>query len=359
MKGRWFAGAVVCATVVLALAATTTAAEPGKSADVKVKVIKEKSPAAGAWLGVQLQDVTRSVSRAMGLKSGAGALIADVVDGSPADEAGLQDGDVVTKFNGKSVRDASDLTDMVRGQKPGSEVKLTAMRDGTAKTFKVKLGDLADQSMTDDQEAAPGDEGDNTWVWHGKNAPGDRQMRVFKMRAQSAYLGVELQGLTEQLGDFFGVKDGKGALISRVVEDSPAEAAGLKAGDVITRINDEAVENPSDVTEQISDAEPGDSVEVTYVSDRGHGEKTVAVKLAKPPAGQGMMMLNDGNMPNVYLRQMPRMRQYLQDMDAARGGTPDRQQMRQQMQELRQQMQELKDQLQEMRDQMHQEGMQR
>src|SRR5512141_1489885 len=101
MKGRWFTGAVVCATAVLALAVVANAAEKGKEPQVRiVKVIKQKpgETAKGAGLGVQLQDVSAGVARAMGLNAREGALVADVQDGSPADEAGLQDGDVVLKF---------------------------------------------------------------------------------------------------------------------------------------------------------------------------------------------------------------------------------------------------------------------
>jgi hypothetical protein len=257
------------------------------------------------------------------------------------------------------------------------------MRDGKSKTLEVTLGDLADQNKSD-EEAGNGnyDEGDNgdnggngessgngesgdsgdsgnTWYWHGQG-PNGGQMRIFRnFQMPKAYLGVELQGLTDQLGGYFGVKDGKGALISRVVDGSPADEAGLKAGDVITKIGDEVVEDPSDVTEQISNAEPGDSVNVTYLGDRGHNENTVTVKLAKPPAGQKQMMLGNGDLPNIYL--MPGMRQHMRRMQGMQGmqgmnvAPRANQALRQQMQELRDQMRQLRDQLEELRDQMHEE----
>ncbi len=370
MKGRWLTGAVSCAVIILTVAGMAAAAGVTTAPDARfVKLVKEKPAVAGerAWLGIRMQDVNKDMAEAMDLKVQEGALVSDVESGSPADEAGMKNGDVIVKFDGKKVGDSAELTKLVRALKPGRSVPVTVLRDGAEKKLTVKLGNLADREQADVESGSSGDnQNRNVWIWRGQGDPQRRAMRMFRsMNAAHAFLGVELQGLNDQLGEFFGVKDGKGALIASVVEDSPAAEAGLKAGDVITKIGDTDVTDPSDVTDHLSDMEPGDTVNVTYVSDRGRSENTVTVKLAKPPANENMWYMNPdmnmGRMPDMQ-RRMQHMQQLhnvpeppdMPDMPEAPSppGAPENKQMQMQMQDLRNQMDRLRDQLQNLRDEL-------
>ena len=98
-------------------------------------------------------------------------------------------------------------------------------------------------------------------------------------QAGGAWLGVQLRELTDQLGDYFGVKDGEGALVESVVDDSPAAKAGFKAGDVITAVGDEKTADPDDVITAVRDRKPGDKLEVKVM--RQGKEKTLKAELAE------------------------------------------------------------------------------
>jgi serine protease Do len=97
------------------------------------------------WLGVSIQPVTPDLAKELGMKNEKGALIADVMDGSPADKVGLRRGDVITELNGKSVEDISELRNMVADISPGKEVTIKYFRDGNFKTVKVTIEELPAQ----------------------------------------------------------------------------------------------------------------------------------------------------------------------------------------------------------------------
>jgi hypothetical protein len=95
------------------------------------------------------------------------------------------------------------------------------------------------------------------------------------------YMGVKLQGLNEQLGEYFGVEDGEGVLISEVIEDSPAAEAGLQAGDVIVKIDDEEITEAEDIHEYLGEKEEGDEVQVSV--RRNKRNKNIKVTLGEAP----------------------------------------------------------------------------
>jgi serine protease Do len=113
----------------------------------------------------------------------------------------------------------------------------------------------------------------------------------------SVWLGVEVQKLSDQLAEYFKVKDGEGVLVATVIEASPAAKAGIKAGDIITKIGDEEVENRADLLETICDKKAGDEVSVTYLRDGQKREAKVVLAqmpeeyMSKGPGkGRGFMM---------------------------------------------------------------------
>ncbi len=108
-------------------------------------------------------------------------------------------------------------------------------------------------------------------VWHMKGDDGDKMIKVIQkqkmMDEKAGYLGVQIQDLSAQLGDHFKVKDGKGVLVSEVVDDSPAKKAGLKAGDIVTKVNDKEIANAADLTSTIRSYEPNTKVSVSVIRD--------------------------------------------------------------------------------------------
>lgn len=236
----------------------------------------------GAYLGVSITDVNEELASEAGLTRQYGAYISSVVDEGPASEAGVREGDVIVGWNGQRVESAAQLQRYVRETPAGREVALTVMRSGDERTLSVELGDRRDQVQS---FTLPGGrlelrrDADAPMLVRPEGRIG-RSM-VFSRRGR---LGVSLQSMGDQLASYFRV-DG-GALVSEVAEDSPAEAAGLRAGDVIVEFDGESVDDPSDLIRLLADIESGPvdlrvirdgasrtlSIDVPEAGDRGFGE---------------------------------------------------------------------------------------
>jgi serine protease Do len=106
--------------------------------------LKENGRVARGWLGVQLQDIKPDVAERLGLKGHTGAFLADVLPGSPAEEAGLRGGDLIVEFNGQKVADNAELPLLVAGAQIGSSVKVKALRNGQPIELTVKIAERAD-----------------------------------------------------------------------------------------------------------------------------------------------------------------------------------------------------------------------
>lgn len=220
------------------------------------------------WLGVYTQEVEPEMAKAFDLSVKYGAIVNEVINDGPADKAGIEADDVIVEFNGKKVTDEDELVDYVRSTEPGEIAKLVVMRGDDKMDFEVEIGEFADKKSSrvwgwvgdDDVVVAP-----NVRYWSSGDWDDD-DLHSFYFLDDGAYLGVSLIDLSEGLADYFGADHG-GALVSEVSEDSPAEAAGIKAGDVIVAINDEEVEDSDDVVEIIDDLEEGDNIKVAVLRD--------------------------------------------------------------------------------------------
>ena len=230
-------------------AASVAAGESEKSLKLYGAVSKS------AYMGVYLQDVTTDLREALDLESKRGALIAGVIDDSPADEAGLEEEDVVVEFEGERVRNSSQLTKWIKERSPGDEVNLVVIRDGKKKSIAIVLGKRP-KGKLEIIEPLLGD----LYMPHA-----DAYSFTY---SSGSRIGVKVQSLTEQLGEYFGVEDGQGALITEVEEDMPAQKAGLRAGDVIVEADGEDIEDTGDLVEVISQKEEGDEVEIKVMRDR-------------------------------------------------------------------------------------------
>lgn len=162
------------------------------------------------WLGVSIQDVTSHLKRSMDLKTSEGALVSDVVDDSPADSAGMKEGDVIVRFDSRDIADASDLQEAVAKTKPGTKVLIDILRKGEKKTLQVVIGAYPESGRF--SVVIPRGAGPRVFV-------GERAM----------VQGLTLRTLSDQLAQYFEVPDNEGVLVWEVKKESPADKAGIKA----------------------------------------------------------------------------------------------------------------------------------
>jgi len=163
------------------------------------------------WLGVTVQEITPEIAEAMELKTPRGVLIADVIKGSPAAEAGIRQGDVVVSINGKEVNDPSALQFLVSEIAPGTKVPVTVIRNGSRKTVTVTIGDLSEAEVPRD-----------TYLVEDNR---------FLEGARIAELSPPLRESLEVPNNVDGV------VVAGVESNSPASSTGLRPGDVIVAIN--------------------------------------------------------------------------------------------------------------------------
>lgn len=238
----------------------------------------------GSRLGVMVRDLEAAeVTAAVP----GGVKIDDVDRDSPAEKAGLRAGDVIAEFDGERVRSARQFTRLVQETPVGRQVTMAVLRDGTRQTV-TATPEARGPSWTVDldgdrlrREVERGMRGLDGLPEFGMNPPAfDFRFDPDAWSTGRGRLGVTLQTLTDQLAQYFGASDG-GALVTSVVEGSPAEKAGLKAGDVITSVNGEAVRDAGDVMSQVRRAS-ADAVTIGYLRDR----KAATVKATLEPRGE-------------------------------------------------------------------------
>lgn len=185
------------------------------------------------WLGIQIQDVTPEIARALGLREGRGALVAEVSPSSPAAQAGLRPGDIVTEFNGERIGSARDLTLAVAQTGAGTVVRLKIMRDGSDARLTVRVGERP--STLAEAFRSPG-------------------------LGERGRLGVTVTNVTPALRAELELKSTTGALVVEVAPGSPASSGGVLPGDVILEINRTRVHNAEKLSEVFGALEQGKTV---------------------------------------------------------------------------------------------------
>jgi serine protease Do len=230
----------------------------------------------GVRLGITIRDVTEADVTAENLSGPSGAYVQQVRPDGPAATAGFESGDIVLTFDGERVRGSTQLVRLVAETPAGREVEATVQRDGAPVTLRVTL-EAPDRRVIEDRRVVvPGARvvpgiGDYEFRMPDFTAPGLPGLMIGTGR-----LGVTVQELTDQLGTYFGASNG--VLVTSVREDSPAEAAGLRAGDVITAVGGESVDAVADLRRQV--AEASGELAITIVRDRQ--EQTVTARFEEP-----------------------------------------------------------------------------
>ncbi len=194
----------------------------------------------GAYLGVRIEEVTPEVAASLKLPRPGGALIAYVDQDGPACHAGLKSKDVVIAFNGSNVATPDQLGEFIHSATPGKTVTMTVLRDGQKKDIKVALGawpKIPSHAVVN---------GNNFLASMPPAAMHVPDMDFPAFAALSSKNGLVVESLTPQLADFFGVPRGNGVLVRSVENGTPAASAGLRAGDIIVKVNNDAVHDVAD-----------------------------------------------------------------------------------------------------------------
>ena len=237
--------------------------------------VQEQEKKAG--LGIMVTNVDKEKD---GLEKG--ARIVEIFDGSEAEAIGLEKGDIITEVNKQPVAEPADLVRVLKDLDEGQEVALAVIRDGRKKDFKAVLKPFSGPVFAFRGEDFSGDPGFDVipsphagQFYRYMQAP-----EIAGAESKGGYLGVQVKGLSDQLQKYFEVSFG--VLVEEVIKDSPAEKAGIQAGDVITSINDRKIEDPGDLVRTVNYYNPGEEVEVSYT--RKGRQDEVKVALTEKPA---------------------------------------------------------------------------
>src|SRR5271169_3536844 len=216
-----------------------------------------------SYLGVDITDITTDRLGALKLKEEKGVEVTMVDQDAPAGKAGIKEHDVILTMNGTSIESGAQLRRMIHEMPPGRVVTFGLSRDGAPLTVKVQLADKHSEFAM---------HGSHTGDIH-VNIPEihipDIEMPNFEwvVTTRSERSGLMVENITQQLGEFFGVKNGSGVLVRSVEKGSRAEKAGLRAGDVIVKVNDQAVHDTGDFSHAVK-SRNGASVSVGVIRDK-------------------------------------------------------------------------------------------
>lgn len=325
-----------------------------------------------AWLGVYSQQITPELREGLNY-NGAGALVTRIVSDSPAARAGIQRGDVIVRVGSTDVDSPDRLASAVSSSAPGKAVDLTVVRDGKKRSMRVTLasrdesGDRGDfdtpappepprmgQPEPDDVDAPDAPDTPREPIeWHGDD---DIMVHLPDVMGPGMMgrgrLGVRIESLNPDLASYFGSRDAKGALVLDVTDGSPADKAGIRAGDVITGLGGKSIEGGDDLIEAVRSGEGPVSISLlrhgakqTVKADLGKAPKIM--RFRSNPRGYGWKS-KDGN---SWMFRSPgadgRMKRIVIDGDD-NGSQADREsmdQLRDQIQQLREQLDQLREEL--------------
>jgi serine protease Do len=214
------------------------------------------------WLGVRIQEVTDDIAEGLGMPSAKGALVAGLTEKGPAEQAGLQPGDVIVEFDGKPVNAMHELPRLVADEPIGKTVDVKVIRKNEEKTIPVTLGRLEEAEKADSTTDQPGDQPAPTPVITGP-------------------LGLSLSDLNPDTRGKFGIKDDvNGVVVTGVADGSAASEKRVQAGDVIVEISQESVSSPEDVANRIDQLKKdGRKTALLLLANKDGDLRFVAVKI--------------------------------------------------------------------------------
>jgi len=214
-----------------------------------VQQLKESGKVVRGWLGVVVQTVTPDLAQSFGLEDGHGALVADIAPGGPAETAGLKRGDIIIKFNGKSISEMSDLPMLVAQTPIGTKVSVSVLRDGKTRKIPVIIGELKEERASDRRTHDAGME-----------------------------MGMKVREITPELVQALGLTEDSGIIIVSVDPGSMAGRAGLAKGDVIKEINRSSISTMADFNNALKKTRKEN---ILLLVKRGRSSLWVVVKQKK------------------------------------------------------------------------------
>ena len=260
---------IAAAAVLVALAAACVVVPaPALAGEREIKVVINTDDDGGGWLGIGIQELDSKIRAKLDIDSDIeGILITEIYDDSPAEEAGLQEHDILVSIDGEEGKDLSDFVKLIKTNAPGTDVEIQVYRDGKMRTVDATLGKR-----------------ENTFIWKGLEGLAglealegleglkalehivipqiDIGMSSWGRRGR---LGVYIEDVSGDLADYFEIPGGEGVLVEGIVEDSPAEAAGIKAGDIIYKVDGKAVCCTKELVEAIAKMEADEETPIVLI----------------------------------------------------------------------------------------------
>ena len=280
MKAKYAIGLLISITLCagLAVAQQTAPAPPSESPDQFENSFSFFIDG-GGFLGVYGEDITSENAGRYRLSQPRGVGITQVVKDSPAEKAGLRKDDVILRIEGENVTSVRKLNRLVSEIAPDHSVRITISRNGSEQEITATMGKRKNTAFARDLLSPEG----RAFKWEGpdkkllENLNNDinklhdfqwnNNNELFFSLSNSRRIGVSTVALTKQLADYFGIADGRGVLVTNVSEDGPAAKAGIKAGDVITAVDGEAIDSPGDISRVIGRKKEGD-VSLTVIRNK-------------------------------------------------------------------------------------------
>ena len=248
------------------------------------------------FLGIYAENISRENMGRYHVNQVRGVGVTQIVKDSPAEKAGLRKDDVILRLDGENITSVRKLNRIVSELSPDQSVKVAISRGGSEQELTATIGKRSNTNMV--QNLLGGEP--RVFKWEGPDLknfkweiPLQKGNDLFNQGDMTFFLnnsrriGVSTMSLTKQLADYFGIADGKGALVTSVSEDGPAAKAGVKAGDVITAVDGEAVDSPGDISRIVNRKKDGD---VTLTIVRNKSQQTIRVT---PREGVGMGTLGN------------------------------------------------------------------
>jgi serine protease Do len=204
---------------------------PINTARLITSQLREKGTVTRGWVGLVLQSVTPDIAQALGLKETTGVLVADVLPGGPADNAGIQKGDVIINFNGKELKSGSDLARLVAETQIGTTVAVRVQRKGTQQDVSLKVAQMPQESAAS----------------------------AARTQTRSDF-GMSVDEVLEKYQRQFQLRDRTGVVVVSVASGGAAEQAGIHAGDIIKEMNRFSVRNLNDYRTIVKQVKSGASL---------------------------------------------------------------------------------------------------
>ncbi|HAY49326.1 MULTISPECIES: DegQ family serine endoprotease [Thalassospira] len=236
---------------------------PSAIAQGVVDQLKEYGRTRRGWLGVHIQTVTDDIADSVGLDSATGAMVAGVSDDSPAKKAGIKQGDVILKFDGKDVESMRRLPRIVAETKIGKDVDVVIWRDGKKQTVQVELGELEEEVIAASASPSEGDE-----------APAIAEASI-------AELGIKVANVDDALRQRYNLAEGtEGVIVTDVSGDSYAAEKGVRPGDIIIEASHSSVTTVEDVTKAVKAAVDDDKRTILMLIETSAGPRYFGLTLS-------------------------------------------------------------------------------